>query len=210
VDLVIETSRGDVCLALLSPSELIGQKIVPKGRGEMLDGLLQELLAETGQSLNEVKRVLVSVGPGSFTGLRTGIAFAQGLCFLKNRELYGVSTLATLALLGPDNQNVGVVMRAKPGLCYVGMRMAKNGAPTPPCCTLENEALVEDEKLPHFLKSADLVIHDNRSTDCVNFATKKLEIPSEIKLFDYKVFFDCEQAILVKPNYLQKSYAEQA
>ena len=64
-----------------------------------------------------MKRVLVTLGPGSFTGLRTGIAFCQGLSSLV-AELYGISTLEALTSLS-KNPNNAVIIRARPGYWYL-------------------------------------------------------------------------------------------
>jgi tRNA threonylcarbamoyladenosine biosynthesis protein TsaB len=61
---------------------------------------LMALLAGAGVSLHEVDLFAVATGPGSFTGLRVGIATLQGLAFAGGRPLVGVSTLDALAVLG--------------------------------------------------------------------------------------------------------------
>ena len=60
----------------------------PDARGEILGASVDELLKRLGATLDDVKRVMVTLGPGSFSGLRTGGAFCQGLCFSGKRELY--------------------------------------------------------------------------------------------------------------------------
>jgi tRNA threonylcarbamoyladenosine biosynthesis protein TsaB len=55
------------------------------------------LLAEVGLRWSEIDRVAVGVGPGTFTGLRVGLATAQGLARSSEAELVGISSLAALA-----------------------------------------------------------------------------------------------------------------
>ncbi|MFM7737165.1 MAG: tRNA (adenosine(37)-N6)-threonylcarbamoyltransferase complex dimerization subunit type 1 TsaB [Alphaproteobacteria bacterium] len=81
---------GDVVLAEVTrDSEL--------RHGAALPGLLDEALASAGRDLAEVEVVAVSIGPGSFTGLRVALATAKGLVLGTSVRLVGVPTLAALA-----------------------------------------------------------------------------------------------------------------
>jgi tRNA threonylcarbamoyladenosine biosynthesis protein TsaB len=77
--------RGGICVAW--SDELIG-----RGHAERLAPMLAELL--DGRA---AKTILVGIGPGSFTGIRVGIAAAHGLAIGWNAELMGMSSLALLA-----------------------------------------------------------------------------------------------------------------
>ena len=93
-DLYVDTSRKGISMALSSPDASAYEEIVdPAAKGETLSANLDTLLQRAGATLDDVKRVMVTVGPGSFSGLRTGVAFCQGLCFSGKRNLYGVTTL---------------------------------------------------------------------------------------------------------------------
>ncbi|SIN97421.1 tRNA (adenosine(37)-N6)-threonylcarbamoyltransferase complex dimerization subunit type 1 TsaB [Fibrobacter sp. UWB11] len=118
-DLIVDTSRKGISMALYAGS--IYEEIVdPAGKGEVLSASLDSLLAKVGATLDDVKRVMVTVGPGSFSGLRTGVAFCQGLCFSGKRNLYGVTTLQALACFaGAPDESVAVVIRARNGFWYL-------------------------------------------------------------------------------------------
>jgi tRNA threonylcarbamoyladenosine biosynthesis protein TsaB len=74
----------------------------PKQSAERLLPLIAELLSEAGWPRSSVSRIGVAVGPGSFTGLRVGIACAQGLSLGLDVPLVGVSSLAAMARAVPD------------------------------------------------------------------------------------------------------------
>lgn len=118
-DLIVDTSRKGISMALCA--DAVYEEIVdPSGKGEVLSASLDSLLAKVGATLDDVKRVMVTVGPGSFSGLRTGVAFCQGLCFSGKRKLYGVTTLQALACFaGTADESVAVVIRARNGFWYL-------------------------------------------------------------------------------------------
>lgn len=129
LDLVVDTSRKGMALGLFSESSDFLPRVLyePTARGEMLSQKLDHLLLQAQASLSQVKRVMVALGPGTFTGLRTGIAFCEGLCVTSNRTLHGVSTLRALATRLPQHSDsyawpaqTVVVYKARPGYWYVG------------------------------------------------------------------------------------------
>ena len=118
-DLIVDTSRKGISMALCADS-VYEEFVDPAGKGEVLSVSLDSLLAKVGATLDDVKRVMVTVGPGSFSGLRTGVAFCQGLCFSGKRHLYGVTTLQALACFaGTPDGKVAVVIRARNGFWYL-------------------------------------------------------------------------------------------
>jgi tRNA threonylcarbamoyladenosine biosynthesis protein TsaB len=68
------------------------------GHATRLLAMAHELLAAAGASWSEIDRVAVGLGPGTFTGLRVGIATARGLAQSLPAELVGISSLQALAL----------------------------------------------------------------------------------------------------------------
>lgn len=108
IDLYVDTSRKGISMAVATSGQPEGcarvyEEIVnTEARGEILGESLDTLLTRVGATLDDVKRVMVTLGPGSFSGLRTGVAFCQGLCFSGKRELYGVTTLQALACFAHD------------------------------------------------------------------------------------------------------------
>jgi len=68
-----------------------------RGHAEAIMPMIQDVLAETGHGFDDLDGLAVTVGPGSFTGLRTGLAAARGLALATGLPLAGVTTLEIAA-----------------------------------------------------------------------------------------------------------------
>jgi len=98
---------------------------------EKLLTLIQELCDEQKIKLSQLDGVAVSIGPGSFTGLRIGLSTAKGLCFALEKPLMAVSTFASIAksVSGshPDCPRIIVCIDAKQREYYIGVYEQNNG-----------------------------------------------------------------------------------
>jgi tRNA threonylcarbamoyladenosine biosynthesis protein TsaB len=83
-----------------------------RSHAELLPAALLQLLQTTGLALADVDRFAVASGPGSFTGLRIGIATMQGLAFVTRRPIVPVSALEALAQVGCHGLPAGVLVAA--------------------------------------------------------------------------------------------------
>lgn len=70
---------------------------IGKGHAERLMGVIEQTLREAGVTLAEIGRIAVSIGPGSFTGVRVGVSTARGFALALNCPAVGVTTLQALA-----------------------------------------------------------------------------------------------------------------
>ena len=93
----------------------------------MAEGMMKNL----DRPLSALDRVAVSRGPGSFTGLRIGMAEAKGLCWALDIPAVGVSTLEAMAWGGPvlDGQMLCCCMDARRGQVYNALFTVEGGRP---------------------------------------------------------------------------------
>lgn len=96
--LAIDTAT-EQCSVALKVGDKIFQRaaITPREHSQRVLGFVEEVLAEAGITLAEVDGIVCGYGPGSFTGVRIGVAICQGLAFSHTLPVYPVSTLAALA-----------------------------------------------------------------------------------------------------------------
>ena len=97
--LYIETAT-DVCsVALSKGSEIIGLKEEAGGNNHAkhLLPFVDEVLKQAGVSMTEINGVAVSIGPGSYTGLRIGVSTAKGIAYTAGIPVMAVSTLESIA-----------------------------------------------------------------------------------------------------------------
>src|SRR5688572_14347483 len=111
--LALDTAGPD-CAAALARSAPRGCEIVARrseclGRGhaERLMPMIAELLAETATSFTHIRRIVVTTGPGSFTGIRVGVAAARGLALALAVPAVGVGSLEALAFNAAKGRETG-------------------------------------------------------------------------------------------------------
>lgn len=92
----------------------------PQKVSELLPGVVGDLLAKHGVKLAELEGIVVGVGPGSFTGLRLGLASAKALAYAAQLRLAGTSSLAAVALEGPEGAPLFPLAVARQQELYVG------------------------------------------------------------------------------------------
>jgi tRNA threonylcarbamoyladenosine biosynthesis protein TsaB len=99
----LETSTSQTGVALVQQGRLVMARAHarPQQSAEQLLPLIAQVLAEAGWQRRDLERIGVSVGPGSFTGLRIGIACAQGLSLGLGIPLLGVTSLRAMARAVP-------------------------------------------------------------------------------------------------------------
>lgn len=96
--LAIDTATEACSVALWNNGEKHALfEICPREHTQRILPMVQQVLAESGVTLNQLDALAFGRGPGSFTGVRIGIGIAQGLAMGAELPMIGVSTLATMA-----------------------------------------------------------------------------------------------------------------
>lgn len=107
--------------------------------------IVERLLGETGLSLSAIELFAVANGPGSFTGIRVGVAAAQGWAKALAKPVYGVSVLAAMARQAElETEWAAPLMDAYRGEFYLGLfrRVICPNPSSPPAFTAQGEGWV--------------------------------------------------------------------
>jgi tRNA threonylcarbamoyladenosine biosynthesis protein TsaB len=225
--MAVATSGQPVNARTTDASARVYEEIVnTEARGEILGESLDTLLTRVGATLDDVKRVMVTLGPGSFSGLRTGVAFCQGLCFSGKRELYGVTTLQALACFahdaagnkpagtvagiksagtaaGKECAEIAVIIRARTGFWY----MRLNG----------EEFFIETPEVIERIKNAKVkaIVADAPAQEDDTLKAAFAEIGASVSLDTGKpldmwapLFSSVKPSLIQEANYIQPSYFE--
>lgn len=150
--LAIDTAGVDCSAALYDSAAgkvlSVVSEAIGKGHAERLMAIIDEALARAGLQMQAINRIAVVIGPGSFTGIRVGVAAARGLALALGRESVGVTTLETLArsyLAEHPGRPVVAAMDAKRNEVYT-QAFSADGQPLSEPAALspeETSALVE-------------------------------------------------------------------
>ena len=97
--LALDTSTEYCSAAVWLDGESVERDVhAGQSHSELLLGMVDAVLAESGVALRDLDAIAYGAGPGTFTGLRIGCGVAQGLAFAADRPMVGVGTLLALAM----------------------------------------------------------------------------------------------------------------
>lgn len=128
--LALETTERIGSVALADQGNLLSETRLPSHlrSAQSLAPAIQQSLGQAGWTPQDVELVAVTVGPGSFTGLRIGIATAKVFAYAVGAEVLGVDTHETLAFACPtDVSRLATVIDAQRGQ-VVARNFEKNGS----------------------------------------------------------------------------------
>jgi tRNA threonylcarbamoyladenosine biosynthesis protein TsaB len=121
--LCLDASTLTLSLALVAPDGRVVEALEvgpPQRQSDVLPTVVAELLGRHGLTPASLTGFVAGLGPGSFTGLRIGLATLKGLAFAVERPLVGASSLAALALDGPEGPELFACAVVKRGELYLG------------------------------------------------------------------------------------------
>lgn len=219
--LAFETSAKAAGVALMDEEILLGEVYQNTGltHSQTLLSMAENLIASCGKTPDQITAVAVAAGPGSFTGVRIGVAAAKGFAWAKELPLYGVSTLEAMARgLGIYNGLVLCTMDARRDQTYTALFRFTGGEMTR---ELEDRAISFAE-LENFIKNYQepIFLVGDGSILCYNtLKDSRLILPPEHRMHQRGVGValaaiakmaagESGDGESLSPNYLRLSQAE--
>ena len=187
--LALDTSTAACTAALLEPDGTIvasRDEVIGRGHAERLVPMIAEMLDHHVPS-----RILVGVGPGSFTGLRVGIAAAHGLAIGWSVPLAGMNSLALLAAAAPPVEGkVAAAMAGGHGELFVQNFDRESLLPTGRILSLRPEAAAQVIDAPLVVGSgAEALVSARGYGEAMPLdpmASRALSLPELLRLLDCK------------------------
>ena len=137
----------DTCLAVCQVGVFDGahalcsiSEPMVRGHQERLAPMARQAMDAAQARFADLDRIAVTVGPGSFTGLRVGLAFAKGLALALDRPCVGVGTLTALAASAGQNRRCAAIIDAGRGGVYLQIFEGANALTAPDNLPIETAA----------------------------------------------------------------------
>lgn len=146
----IETSGKTASAAVMEDGVMLGQTSVltAKTHSQVILPMVKKLIADCERDIKDVGQIAVGAGPGSYTGIRIGVAAVKAMAFSLGIQCCGISTLEGLAYNFPADGIVCPVMKARQKLVYAAVFRFCNGVAE----RLADDMIIESEKLDNILK----------------------------------------------------------
>ena len=208
--LAIETSAIYCSIAVFKDGQIFFKEDTNKSQhGKVILALIDELLDQSQLSLEQLDKILISHGPGSFTGLRIGCGVAQSFNLIHRIKCFGISSLKVLASTAYQNELKGKVV------CLISLGMGEFAASkfNDKESLLDNkteEFILQNEDLATFLKEHKdyHVITSSENTDMMNILKSKnfsFIQPEAKSMFEFISISDVmspQGDSFIVPNYL--------
>lgn len=145
----IETSGKTASAAAVEDGVMLGQTSVlsAKTHSQVILPMVKRLIADCERNIEDIGRIAVGAGPGSYTGIRIGVAAVKAMAFSLNIQCCGISTLEGLAYNFPTDGIVCPVMKARQKLVYAAVFRFSGGIAE----RLAEDMIIESDRLNNVL-----------------------------------------------------------
>lgn len=218
----LDTSTMTATCAVIEDNKLLGEYSLSQdmSHSEKLVPMIKEILDGLNLKIKDIDLYGVGIGPGSFTGLRIGVATIKSFAHLFDKPVVGVPTLESLAYNLPYNDIVVPMIDARRERVYTGIYTWDNGILKE---IMASDVLPIDEVMERLKEYEDVVVNGNGSTlhkkyiveelqNKVKFSTMGQNICRASSIAELaKIKYDKGQVddyFTLAPDYLRESQAQ--
>ena len=199
--LYIDTTTTYLYTAVVENEELLCEikKEYKKDLSSVALKNISDMLDSINLKINDIDKIMVVNGPGSFTGIRIGVTIAKTLAYILNKDIITVSSLEAMALSSKKNTQVVPIIDARRGYVY-GAIYDKN-----------NNPILKDQyiKLDTLLLACNNLIEDYTFIGNSNLVDMEEYSPNILKIVTTYKNRESLNPHLVNPIYLKKTEAEE-
>lgn len=208
----IDTSGKTASVALSENDFIIGQNTIFTNltHSQVIMPLCKKLISDCGKNIGDIEKIAVSCGPGSYTGLRIGIAGVKAMAYALNIKCCGISTLESLAynMLGFDGI-VCTIMKARLDLVYNALFRIENNNISRLC----DDRIISKSELADILLNTEenIFVNGDCANDfCTQFRYEKIRLAPPLLRFQLAGSL-CIASLdkeAVAPDMLETSYLQ--
>ncbi len=204
IALFIDTSLANVSISVLKDDKILSliQKDIPNLHSVYATSFVKQALTDAGIDANDVDKIMVVNGPGSFTGVRIGVTIAKTYGYLIKKDITLVSSLKSLALSSNYDGTVMSIIPANKSNYYVGIYDNDYNNLEEERFASPQEVLKLIEKYNPYIVSVNATVLGKYKVNKVN-----LDILKIVSYYKEKVAVNCHSAV---PNYLKLPQALEA
>lgn len=206
--LAIDSSSKPASACLLNDGKVLSEVFVNNGftHSKTLMPVIKSVLDHSETSLKDVDLCAVVTGPGSFTGVRIGVAAAKGLCFDSETPCVGISTLEALAYnMGRVNGYVCAIMDARCSQVYTATFRCGNEVKR----ITQDRAISIDELIQHFSElDEDVYLLGDGASLVYSKLTEKNEVNNIFLVNDNNRYQRSSSAAICATTKAQNDYVD--
>ena len=197
--LFIDTSSFFMCIAIIDSDKIVYkyEEEIKNDMASKIVPIIEEGFNNTGFSINDINRIYIVNGPGSYTGVRVGVTTAKTLAWALKKEIIPISSLEFIATTHTSKKYLVPMIDARRGNVFAGIYDKELNV-------IKKDQLISLVELTNCIDdSYELVSHDNIK-DSIKPETDILKI---IKKHEHD---ECINPHSLNPNYLKLTEAEES
>lgn len=201
ISLFVDTSYKSMYVALIKDNELLNDKhmMTEANFSELLLPSISSLLENAGYSTNQINKIFVTVGPGSFTGIRIGLTVCKVLAWSLGIGIIPISSLEFMATTKVDTDYIIPIIDARRDKVFGGVYDSIGNA------VIDDSYTCVSDLFSSLTGTYKFVSYDNFDFD--NVVVPSYDVMKLIKKHENDKEVNCHA---IKPNYLKKTEAEES